>query len=1038
GGIRSLQTEWKQHGVEMFRVLGYRYLEYRDSSDTIPPLTDDGFTDAELLKIVSVWNAYEEFPAFSHAERLQLTNLLYEMARISEGPFSRYLFGSPHNLPHEEIATRIKSLKPEIRWNHQTFPAASLYWAGRYFWDYYRLPEAKDWLSFSAFLFEGQKPCFKPRCDCWGYQDITMIETFRYAVATEDQTYLKSGLIDKFLELRLMSYDNQGSPCGYGDSGGYLGTFGPDFYEEGVRWWTSLGYQPNRKQLSAEALSGLKVHEMEPHFYEAFKGNQTMPLGKCFDKLTLREKVDPSRAYLLLDGISGGNHGHTDGNSIVRFTDNGRVWLAEGDYLYGDMKDHNTVTLTRNAVGGKPDSFSTLESRVALPSFAATQTRTDHYNGATWDRHILWLRDRDLFFVFDEVKAKEAGVYDIKSRYRVRGDAEIKGPLLIARQKDDERFYLWDGAGSERRLSTDERDGETNWRSYPFSKDPSTKLLWHRWNGRMKPGDSRCLAAAFHAAGPNEVKRLEVAPGGPGVEVIHGPLEAVVGMLPPSQPGMPQVMARQYSIGPEQISWVQGSKLVWGPLTITANPPVDLDLNLKTGHGVIVAKQVTELTLSGSAKLGLVIDGKPARAQTVVGGVRVVIPAGRRTISAGRRFSALSPVLARRFAALWNRLSSPAAATTPQQSDKRLKVEWEQSCASLITALWTADLDDDGDFEILTGTSTGLLEVRDIAGRTLWSHQFDARINDLCSVDLDGDGKQEVLCGVEDQTAYALKEGGTVLWQASFEPDASQGGGAGHVRVVTTADFDNDGKPEVAVGCANSWFYVLDSRGQVRWKRQMQHKASAIGIADLDGDGFKELLCGYTYQARQIVDFSKSGWDQIRIVGGCISGCQTIASGDVDGDGKPEAIFGDKDGRLLAGKKGPPYNVEPVFQVMLGDDEITRVVAADLDGDKKDELICASRSNFVAAVGEGGKVRWVFPAESEVVDLAVGSWPGQPGPVIAAGTRDHRVHLLSAAGSLIGLLTMKNEVNRVCFSGKAEGIRIVASFAEKVVAISAE
>ncbi|MBI3923303.1 MAG: hypothetical protein HY318_17920, partial [Armatimonadetes bacterium] len=39
GGIRSLQTEWKQHGVEMFRVLGYRYLEYRDSSDTIPPLT---------------------------------------------------------------------------------------------------------------------------------------------------------------------------------------------------------------------------------------------------------------------------------------------------------------------------------------------------------------------------------------------------------------------------------------------------------------------------------------------------------------------------------------------------------------------------------------------------------------------------------------------------------------------------------------------------------------------------------------------------------------------------------------------------------------------------------------------------------------------------------------------------------------------------------------------------------------------------------------------------------------------------------------
>jgi hypothetical protein len=239
----------------------------------------------------------------------------------------------------------------------------------------------------------------------------------------------------------------------------------------------------------------------------------------------------------------------------------------------------------------------------------------------------------------------------------------------------------------------------------------------------------------------------------------------------------------------------------------------------------------------------------------------------------------------------------------------------------------------------------------------------------------------------------------------------------------------------VAVGCANSWFHVLDSAGKTRWKRQMQHKASAIGVADVDGDGFQDLLCGYTYQARQIVDFSKTGWDQVRSIGGCISGCRTITAGDVDGDGRPEAIFGDKDGRVLASRKGPPYRVDPVFQVMLGDDELTRVVARDLDGDGKAEVVCASLSNVVAAVDGAGRVRWAFPTDAEALDVSLGSWPGVAGTAVAVGTAAGRLHVLDAAGREVARETLGGAVSRVWLVGAEGAARAVAAVGSRVVAV---
>jgi hypothetical protein len=519
-----------------------------------------------------------------------------------------------------------------------------------------------------------------------------------------------------------MSYDNQGGPCGYGDTGGYLGAVGPDFYDQGVAWWTALGYEPDREELALDRLCGLAIQPMEPHFYEAYQYEGAPPAESCFDKVTFREQVAPERAYLLLDGISGGAHGHTDGNTITRFTDNGRIWIGEGDYLYGDAKDHNTLTLTRDAVGGKPEAFASLEAATTLPGLAATQTRIAQYNGAGWDRHLLWLRDQDIFLLFDEVRAYEPGQYDLKVRFRLRGTAAQEKKLVTAHQEGDERFYLWNGSGDQVRMTLDERDGEVNWSKYPFSEETSTKLVWHRWTGALKPGEGHCLAATFYAVTPAEDTHLAVASAGPGVQVLKGTLDAVVGVLPPTGEDLPEVAARQYLVGPQRLALIEGTRLAWGRPILRASARLNLELDLETGAGYVSAGQATSLRLAMPADTPVELDGRRIALQVEAASASLTIPIGEHKLQiAPQALATWRNVIRAGHAALWARVSQPDAVAEEPPPDKGLERQWTATCDGPVTALWTADLDGDGQPETVAGSEDGVVQVLDATGKQLWS-----------------------------------------------------------------------------------------------------------------------------------------------------------------------------------------------------------------------------------------------------------------------------------------------------------------------------
>ena len=113
----------------------------------------------------------------------------------------------------------------------------------------------------------------------------------------------------------------------------------------------------------------------------------------------------------------------------------------------------------------------------------------------------------------------------------------------------------------------------------------------------------------------------------------------------------------------------------------------------------------------------------------------------------------------------------------------------------------------------------------------------------------------------------------------------------------TLVDLDHDGKLEIVIGTSVGFVYVLDHLGQPLpgWPRQMGQVAAQVATADVDADGYLELLAADTHG--NVALFNRSGeviWDMhVRS-----PVAQAPALGDIDGNGRLEAAFGTAAGEV--------------------------------------------------------------------------------------------------------------------------------------------
>ncbi|MBC8249817.1 MAG: CapA family protein, partial [Anaerolineales bacterium] len=177
-----------------------------------------------------------------------------------------------------------------------------------------------------------------------------------------------------------------------------------------------------------------------------------------------------------------------------------------------------------------------------------------------------------------------------------------------------------------------------------------------------------------------------------------------------------------------------------------------------------------------------------------------------------------------------------------------------------------ADLDDDGQPELIAGSSTGDIAIRPPlplptlrlgSGQALgegeggWGgggegfHLPACSVTDLAFGDLDSDGLQEVLvaCGGPEPGVYALSPDGTQRWR--YEAVAG-------VWAVAIADLDGDTWSEVIIGGDDGTVRVLDRWGRPRGGVALGGLVHGLRVYDLDNDGQAEILARTGWQVHAL------------------------------------------------------------------------------------------------------------------------------------------------------------------------------------------
>ena len=226
---------------------------------------------------------------------------------------------------------------------------------------------------------------------------------------------------------------------------------------------------------------------------------------------------------------------------------------------------------------------------------------------------------------------------------------------------------------------------------------------------------------------------------------------------------------------------------------------------------------------------------------------------------------------------------------------------WDAPMTPPVTACPAiADVDGDGREEIVACDGDGSIAMFEEAGSRIWSSKTRGLVRaESCPAiaDLDGDGVPEIVVGDTTGALNCFDRNGKNLWTFVAQGD--------QIGPVLIADlYDNPGR-EIVVTSHNGHIYALTSQGEWLW--DIYHSKECLPgstpiLADVEGDGVPEIYIGGGLHHFLRIDPRKPEIVLDENVHLHVN--NAILATDIDGDGKDEVVFGNKGGKVYCYDEG--------------------------------------------------------------------------------------------------------------------------------------
>jgi outer membrane protein assembly factor BamB len=336
---------------------------------------------------------------------------------------------------------------------------------------------------------------------------------------------------------------------------------------------------------------------------------------------------------------------------------------------------------------------------------------------------------------------------------------------------------------------------------------------------------------------------------------------------------------------------------------------------------------------------------------------------------------------------------------------------WNYKAKDWVMSVHAADINNDGDLEVVGCSRDGRLHALSKTGTLLWERvigSHKAWASAVVGIPGDLGSRERVIAGTRDGNVYAYAHNGRTVGRDGALYRYNNDGYALDPQteamlclldtgaVIRTFAPGPDIASSVIVGSQDSYTYALNYKtGEMLWPPfQADGWVRAVCYCDIDGDGNGEVIVGSNEKTLYIL--SVEGIELIRA--DMRYPVHAVYAADVDHDGKVEILVA-TDGKDLTAFK-PEWRdgmlrLSKKWQYRF-DNRLLSIHVADIDQDGHNEIILGSEDKHFYILDDHGKTLWRHYLGYRVFSVYAADIDNDGKVEIVAGAEDGYIHVYRA------------------------------------------